>query len=953
MPQPAPSNAQEKWLYVSGVWDGANSPVYTDYNNILGNQVNANPDAVDKLLGYAYAQGYTGIFLYNMNRYMSGAVFDTTLPGTGANAKTLLRAFISRAYDMGIVVGGVTSCSLNSLDAFIDFNNTTFNVDEKFACVVTENEWWWWSYNDVNPGPCGELAFIQMKNNLSSRKANLVAANLPIYAYVGFARQVGYTYAGTYNSNCGSAVRNGSTVTGSDELDQLIGIVDKFMIHDYIVNDTGCINQAPPCTGGSPFEGTPTYSYSRSRFLHFSSAADVLWIISTEDEFSGPWMEGKVDLGDPQTNPKKDIEDAYDYLAHTLGGLVLPPQGGSPVSFDAETNAGIIANVTIKGIVNFKYNEMVSDTHQLSTKNGSTMWVDAGDDQSSALFPGTFSLSGEYFDDLLPVGATYTITWSLVSGPTGSSFTGGSTLTPVFNYTQPGVYTVRLSVSDSDITVTDDVILTVTGSTTALTVSISTDTDETCYQDCSAILLATPAGGTGPYTYLWSTGGTASTLGGVCGGQTRSVTVTDSLLATASDTYTYSSPAVQITLLVSQTNVSTFGGADGTITATGGGGSGFYQYSIDGGATWFPLIPDPAPHTFNALTAGTYDVEIQDSNGCTIEPQQILITQPAQAPSIVLTNVVRPACNSLSNTGSIDLTVSGGTPGYTYVWTGPGAFVDPGTQDISNLFPGTYTVVVTDSAAQTATATIVVGVSSPLQNASVTNVSCYGATDGQIVVTVTGGTPPYTYLWFPNGSTSNGIINLRPGNYTLTVRDSNNCTSIGIYAVTEPSPIVLSETHSNPSSVSVDDGVITVTATGGTPPYSYSWAPGGQTTSTITGLASGSYTCIVSDDNDCSAAITITLFADDYLDIAAIRSKCCLADLVYKYTKMMRIDPKRAACLMTQIKYLRLASCVLDKYVNDETCIDEDQVNNLIENINAICGCCDCDFNSKVFDDTL
>lgn len=943
----APANAQEKWLYVSGIWDGTVAPVYTDYNNILGNSVAANQDAVDRLLGYAYAQGYTGLFLYNMNRYMSGASFTVI-------GKAIIRDFMLQARAMGLSVGGSTSTSANSLDAYINFNNTTLDPDQRFDCIITENEWWWWSYNDTNQGPCGEFAFIQMKNTLNSRKANLVAANIELYAYVGFARQVGYTYSGNYVSNCGTVVRNGSTVVGSDELDQLIGIVDKFGIHDYIVNETGYLNQVGPC--GSPpcsNEGTPNYGYSRGRFLHFSSPVDVFWIISTEDEFSGPWMEGKLDLGDPPTNPRKGIEDAYDYIAHTLGGIVLPPQQGSPISFDAETNAGILANVSIIGITNFKYNEMVSDTHQLNTKNGSTMWVQAGNDQSSGVFPGTFSLSGEYLDDLLPVGATYTISWSLVSGPTGSTFTNGSTLTPTFNYTLPGVYTVRLSVSDSDITVTDDVILTVTGSVSLMTVAISTASDETCYLDCTAQLLATPTNGTGPYTYVWDTGATGNTLTGVCDSDTHSVTVTDSLGATATDSYTYSSPAVQLTLLISQVNVSTFGGADGEILATGGGGSGFYQYSIDGGATWEPLVADPAPFNFTGLTAGSYTVEIQDSNGCTMEPQSILLTEPAQAPSIVVTNVVTPACNSISNTGSINLTVTGGTPGYTYVWTGPPPFVDPGTQDLSNLYSGTYVVVVTDSLGQTATQTIVVGISSPVQNATVTDVTCYGAGDGWITVNVTGGTAPYTYLW-STGSTFSTIQNLRPGNYVCTVRDANNCSSTQIYTIVEPSQIILTASYTNPSSTGTDDGTITVTATGGTVAgaYTYLWS-NGETTSTIEDLPSGSYTCVVSDDNDCSANITIVLFAQDYLEVAAIRSKCCMADLVYKYLKYQRIDPKKSKCLLSKIKYLKLASCVLDKYVNDLTCISLVQVYNMIENMNAICGCCDCEFNTSVFDDTI
>ncbi len=138
------------------------------------------------------------------------------------------------------------------------------------------------------------------------------------------------------------------------------------------------------------------------------------------------------------------------------------------------------------------------------------------------------------------------------------------------------------------------------------------------------------------------------------------------------------------------------------------------------------------------------------------------------APSVVVTNV---ACFGGSN-GAVNLSIAGGSPGYTYVWSNGAT-----TQDIGGLVEGDYCVTITDS--HGCTATICATVTQPTQlslTAIITPVvNCTGGNNGAIDLTVSGGTSPYTYNW-SNGATTQDISNLAVGSYTVTVTDANGCT---------------------------------------------------------------------------------------------------------------------------------------------------------------------------------
>ena len=146
-------------------------------------------------------------------------------------------------------------------------------------------------------------------------------------------------------------------------------------------------------------------------------------------------------------------------------------------------------------------------------------------------------------------------------------------------------------------------------------------------------------------------------------------------------------------------------------------------------------------------------------------------------------------CNG-DSTGSIDLTVTGGTAPFTYTWDNGAT-----TEDISTLAAGTYNVTITDANGCTATASATVGEPTLLAGSAVaTDALCNGDSTGSIDLTVTGGTAPFTYAW-DNGATTEDISTLAAGTYNVTITDANGCTATASATVGEPTLLALSLIH--------------------------------------------------------------------------------------------------------------------------------------------------------------
>jgi gliding motility-associated-like protein len=255
--------------------------------------------------------------------------------------------------------------------------------------------------------------------------------------------------------------------------------------------------------------------------------------------------------------------------------------------------------------------------------------------------------------------------------------------------------------------------------------------------------------------------------------------------------------------------------------------------------------------TQNSLSAGSYTVTVTDGAGCTAN-LNVNIGQPT-ALSISYSNLIDASCGA--SDGAATVSASGGTGSYSYSWSPSGSGTNP-----TNLAPGAYTVTVTDQNNCTASTSFAIGtINGPsLVLSSSTPVSCNGANDGSATVSASGGSPGYTYTWMPGSLNGASQSNLPGGSYTVTVNDQGGCTDVLIVTITEPQALTLSASNIQDANCGASDGAATVTASGGTGSYTYTWSPAGSGTNP-TNLAPGSYTVTVTDQNNCSASTSFTI----------------------------------------------------------------------------------------------
>lgn len=375
------------------------------------------------------------------------------------------------------------------------------------------------------------------------------------------------------------------------------------------------------------------------------------------------------------------------------------------------------------------------------------------------------------------------------------------------------------------------------------------------------------------YSYLWSNGITSKNVSLLSSGQ-YSVTVTDSRNCKTDITKIvgYESP---MTLNTSITDVNCKGDLTGTISSSVSGGHLPLSYSWSNNASTANIT---------GLAAGNYTLTVTDSKAC-IKTIEATVIEPVADLTISSFTKQNVTCKN-SNDGSVSLNVSGGTPGYLYLWSGGAG----SGSIVTGLFAGSYQVTVSDSKNCQTTASYQVTEPDALglteKTSSHVNLLCDGASTGIIEMTATGGSGQYQYLM--NNTTWADIpvfSNLSANNYTFRVRDKLATSCIfdfpGIITITKPTAITSGQlTTSNPTCYGMSDGSINYTASGGTGTLSYTLLLNGVSSGNSTGLTSGNFTgvapgsnyrVLVTDANLCSDTLngTISLTSPNPIEIKA------------------------------------------------------------------------------------
>lgn len=396
-----------------------------------------------------------------------------------------------------------------------------------------------------------------------------------------------------------------------------------------------------------------------------------------------------------------------------------------------------------------------------------------------------------------------------------------------------------LSITDSNGCANSIMAVVTTDSSKLIDIAVDTVMSASCNTIANASVSINVTGGKGAYSYAWSNGDTTKNLSNILSGD-YTVTVTDSVGC---------SKSLLISVPVDSTNLLTIGldsaittgclaSTRGAINITPSGGTTPYSYMWSNNATTQDLT---------GITAGSYTLTLTDDNGCTAQRTVSLAVDTTKSVKLAVDSVVKVDCAS-TNSGSVLVTTTGGVMPYTYSWSNSAT-----SEDITNVAVGNYTLVATDDAGCTATiSAAVTKVPIFVMTPDVNNVSCYGAADGSIGLTLADGSGSYSYSW-SNNETTNNISNLAPGTYIVTVTDNNTqCMLSDTLTVTEPDSLSVITTSVKDDCNNTPAGEASAIVTGGITPYSYNWSNNG-TAATVTGLTEGTYTVIVTDANSCQS----------------------------------------------------------------------------------------------------
>ncbi|MEM1216198.1 MAG: gliding motility-associated C-terminal domain-containing protein, partial [Bacteroidota bacterium] len=380
-------------------------------------------------------------------------------------------------------------------------------------------------------------------------------------------------------------------------------------------------------------------------------------------------------------------------------------------------------------------------------------------------------------------------------------------------------------------------------------------------------LMVTPATGTMISSISWNTGAAGPMLSNLAPGQYIVTVVADNACA-AVDTAFVLAPDPIVLDSIQVIAPSCPGDENGRISVFPSGGTGNYTF------TWDPFpAGSVATNPLTAVAQGDYSLTITDQNMCTAGPFPIAVVDPPSI-DVTISNVQDTSCpdpTTCDGQATATATYSDGTAGnFFFTWASGEETSGAQTSTATQLCVGMQTVDITDGVCG-AVGSFTIESPPPITPETIIEpVSCNGLSDGRITLTPSGGTAPYSVLWLETGTMSNELIGVAAGDYTALITDDNMCTFTQLVTMSEPELLVLNVDllNSSPSVTCAgdEDGVITVTATGGnvTPdnPYQYTWNDG-ATGNVNSGLPAGTYFSTVTDFKNCMAETNFTITEPD------------------------------------------------------------------------------------------
>lgn len=440
------------------------------------------------------------------------------------------------------------------------------------------------------------------------------------------------------------------------------------------------------------------------------------------------------------------------------------------------------------------------------------------------------------------------------TAPYQYSWNTGQTTQSVSNV-PPGSYTVTITDATSNACTTQTSV-TITQNP-QIFVNVPSNSIVSC--DSTVLVTVSASGGGGSYSYVWNTGATTPSISVNTG--TYIITAYDNYGCTARDTVIIQAANSGIAVAVNQPGI-LCNGTTATLTATASGGFGGYTYSWSNGLNSSSIN----------VPAGSFCITLTDSVGCITTS----CVQVQQQPPIVV-SIPPPPLICFGSTTTINAMVSGGTAPYSYSWN-TGA-----SSSMINVPAGSYTVTIRDANPGNCTSVANVTVNqAPQLTANVNNtpVTCNGGMNGSATVTANGGTTPYSYAWAPYGGNGPSAFGLVAGTYSVTVIDNIGCTQITPVIITEPPLLVMSAPLTTPvTCFGGNNGTASVTVSGGTSPYSFSWSGAVGSLPNASGFSAGPNTVTVTDFQGCAKILSFVITEPPAINISvtAISNVSCYA----------------------------------------------------------------------------